>query len=138
MKAHIEAIRALLTGLPYTVYYGDVQGAPTYPYVLLWSTTGRLVSDEVCGTQDDLNDRIGVTMVAAEPLAVLDVVRHVRAALIGARPTVPGRHVQRLRLADSQNIQPDESVRLPRTNSHPLYGVDLYRLISEPAPEEAP
>ena len=133
MKAHIAGVTALLSHLPYQVYYGDVTGAPTYPYVLLWSTTGRMISDEVCGTQDDLNDLLGVTMVAVQPLAVLDVVRHVRAALIGKRPVVAGRHCQRLRLFDAQNIRPDESVKLPNTNTHPVFGVDQYRLISEPA-----
>ncbi len=138
MRAHIAAIEALLEPWGMPVYYGDVDDDPTYPYVLLWSTGGRLVSDEVCGTQDDLNDLLGVTVVADTTEGALAAVAKVRAHLLGQRPLVSGRHVQPLRLTDSRPIEIDEQVTLPDTNTHPAYVVDLYRLISEPAePDES-
>ena len=146
MKAHVVAVARLVeTVWPFDIYYGDVgaydvfeQRVPsiTYPYVLLWSSAGRLLSDEVCGTPDDLNDLIGVTTVAADAMGCLTAVGKVREALIGKAPAVAGRHTQRLRLFASEQIRPDESVRLPDTNTYPVYAVDQYRLISEP--EEGP
>ena len=147
MKAHMQGvarlIRAAMPGV--TIYAVDVNAydvfdervtAVRYPYVLLWSSAGRLVSDEVCGTQDDLNDLLGVTTVARDGLGALTAVAKVRPALIGKTPTVDGRYVQRLRLFSSEQIRPDESVKLPDTNDHPVYAVDQYRLISEPADQE--
>lgn len=133
MRAHIDAVKALLGSLPYAVFYGDVTGSPTYPYIMLWSGTGSLDAAEADGVQDDLNDLLGVTMVAQNPDGVLAVAAKVRPVLMGARPTVAGRKVHPLRLFSSQPVRPDESVKLPNTDAHPAYGVDQYRLLSEPA-----
>lgn len=141
MKAHIDAVKTLLAPWGMPVHYGDVPDDPshptTYPYVLLWSSAGRMISDEVCGTPDDLNDLLGVTTVAATADAALVAVRKVRSYLMGKRPSVAGRYVQPLRLADSRPVEVDEQVSLPDTNRHPAYLVDLYRLISEPTEEES-
>lgn len=133
MKAHIDAIRALLEPYGKPVYFVDVPEAPTYPYVLLWTSAGRMVSDEVCGKLDDLNDILGVTIVGATPDAVLVAAPRVRSYLMDKQPQVEGRHVQPLRLFDSQNVDVDTDVTVPATNRHPAFAVDLYRLISEPA-----
>lgn len=132
MRSHLLAVKPLIEALRYTVYVGDAPGAPTYPYVLLWGSGGRLVSDEADGQQDDLNDLLGVTMVATTADAALMIPPAVRAVLIGARLVVAGRHVQPLRLANSQSVQVDQQVSLPPTNRHPAYVVDQYRVISEP------
>lgn len=136
MKAHIDAVKALLAPWGKPVYYGDVPKATTYPYVLLWSSAGRLISDEVCGTPDDLNDLLGVTTVAAEADAALVAVTKVRGYLMGKQPSVAGRYVQPLRLADTRPVEVDEQVTHPDTDRHPAYLVDLYRLISEPDHQE--
>lgn len=141
MKAHIDAIKAMFAPYGKDVYFADAvkydaQGnvVPlTYPYVLLWSGTGRLISDEVDGAQDDLNDILGVTTVAASADAVLVATARVRSYLLGKQPVVEGRYVQPLRLIDAQQVTPDRDVTVPGTNRHPSFAVDLYRLISEPA-----
>lgn len=132
MRAHLLAIKALIQPLGYPVHIGDVAGSATYPYVLLWASGGDVRADELDGAQDDLNDLVGVTMVASSADAALMIPPAVRAALIGARPVVAGRHVQPLRLYDSQRVQSDPQITLPSNNRHPAFVVDLYRLISEP------
>lgn len=133
MRSHLLAVKALIAPLGYQVYIGDVPGAPLHPYVLLWASGGRLVSDEMCGRQDDLNDTFGVTMVATNADAALMMPGPIRGVLIGAQPALAGRHVQPLRLSHSEPVQTDQQVTLPGTNRHPAYVVDQYRLISEPA-----
>lgn len=141
MKAHIDAIKAMLAPYGKDVYFADAvkydnEGKVlplTYPYVLLWSGTGRMTSDELDGVQDDLNDILGVTTVAASADATLVAALRVRSYLLGKQPVVEGRYVQPLRLFDSQQVTPDREVTIPGTNRHPAFAVDLYPLISEPA-----
>lgn len=141
MKAHIDGVKALLAPYGKDVYFADAakydaQGnvVPlTFPYVLLWSGLGRLTSDEFDGEQDDLNDLLGVTTVAATSDAALVAGARVRSYLLGKQPSVDGRYVQPLHLHDSQTVEVDRDVTMPNTNRHPSFTVDLYRLISEPA-----
>lgn len=133
MRAEVAGVKTLLSPYNHPVYFGDVPGAPTYPYVLLWGSGGLMRADEVDGAQDDLNDILGVTTVAANPDACLIANDRVRSYLLGKTPTATGRHVQPLRLHDSRPIDLDRDVTLPATNTHPAFAVDLYRLISEPA-----
>ena len=136
MRAHIDAIRALIPST-FTTYFVDVPTAPTYPYVLIWSSAGtpgmeQALTDE----RTDIDTQIGATMAAGTPEGVLIVQSAVRAVLMpGGKPkslTVPGR-VAVLRLEDSRPIAVDRDVTIPTTNRFPAYGVDLYRLISTPA-----
>ena len=138
MKAELDAVRQLL--VPYTgaenieVYFGDVPGEPTYPYVLLWCSPGLLEAVEADGAQDDLNEPLGVTYVAETSDAVLVVADRCRKLLVGAQPTAAGRYVQPLRLEDSRAVRADEAWTLPNTDRHPAYAVDIYRLRSEALP----
>jgi hypothetical protein len=133
MDDHIAGIKALLQPYGRSVYFGEAPETPSYPYVLLWASPGLLRADEVDGVQDDLNDLLGVTTVAATSDAVLVAVKRVRGYLLGKRPSVDGRYVQPLRLEDSQRVKPDRDVTIGKTNTHPSFAVDMYRLISEPA-----
>lgn len=136
MRAHIAAIKALIPSA-YTVYFVDVPSAPTYPYVLLWTSAGSPgLEVSACGTNLDIDAVVGVTHVATNPDAALIVTSKVRAAL---QPngrilplTVAGRAAW-LKFYDAQNVQVDRDVTLPGTNSHPAYAVDMYRLTSTPA-----
>lgn len=133
MKAHLDAAKAILEGIGYAVYIGDVPGSATYPYVLLWSSAGNLDSPAMCGEQSDLDDLMYVTMTAVTSDAALFMAPTIRQALIGARLVVPGRFVQPLRITGSQRVQVDQQVTLPKPNRHPAFVVDSYRVISEPA-----
>lgn len=133
MKSHIDAIKALLAPFGHPVHFAEAPETPTYPYILLWSSLGRLTADEFDGAQDDLNDLLGVTTVAATSDAALVAGARVRSYLLNKQPIVEGRHVQPLHLHDSQQVTPDTDVTMPNTNRHPSFAVDIYRLISEPA-----
>ena len=113
-------------------YWLAVKDKPQWPYVLLWGSGGQPASVTVGGVQDHLDDRLGVTCVSQSTLGVLDVVRRTRAALSGFQPTSPAWHVQPLVLWESQTAQLDRDVTLPETNQHPVYAVDLYRLVGDP------
>jgi len=144
VRAELAAVEALLAPWGKQVFYieaketTDASGVVTpisYPYVLLWGSPGLLRADEMDGAQDDLNDMLGVTVAALTPDACLKAVDKVRSYLLGKQPLANGRHVQPLRLVDSQRVTADQSVTIPATNSHPYFGVDIYRIISEPAIE---
>lgn len=135
MKAHIDAMRACIPS-GYETFWVDVPGTPTYPYVLFWASSGNPGSEvPICGPMDDLEALVGVTVVAANPDAVLYMQGIVRDALSpGGRRTrldVAGRSAS-LKLSDSRTVQVDRDVTLPGTNRHPAYGVDMYDLHSTP------
>lgn len=131
MREHIAAIEDLLAQLGYETYYVDVPDAPTLPYVLLWGSGGTPTVERPVGfpalEADDLTDLLGVTCVAGSAYGVLTARSQVRAVLDDSRPDVPGRFVE-LHLFDSRDTQVDRDV-----NPHVPYGVDMYRLVSNPA-----
>ena len=131
MKAHIDAILQLLA--PADAYYVDVPAGAGYPYFLVWSTAGQPGSAPELAAVGDLEDLIGITSVDTTPANALVTASAGRALLDGAHPAVTGRQVT-LTLVESQRVQVDRDYRIPGTNTHPAFAVDLYRLMSTPAP----
>ena len=130
MKDIIDAILALI---PITAYYVEVPEKPTYPYALVWSTSGLPTAEQSLVGGDDLSDLVGVTTVHTTPRNAVKVAGEVvRPALAGAHPVVAGRLVT-LSLFDSRQVEVDEKVTLTDTNRHPAFAVDIYRLVSVPA-----
>lgn len=131
MREHIAAIEALLAPLGYETYYVDVPETPTLPYVLLWGSSGTPTAERPIGfpdlDDDDLTDLLGVTCVAGTAYGVLTVRSLVRGVLNDSRPDVVGRFVE-LHLFDSRDTQVDRDV-----TPHVPFGVDMYRLVSNPA-----
>jgi len=132
VRGIVESVMARLEAEGLAVYWLAVKDKPQWPYVLLWGSGGQPASVTVGGVQDHLDDRLGVTCVSQSTLGVLDVVRRTRAALSGFQPTSPAWHVQPLVLWESQTAQLDRDVTLPDINQHPVYAVDLYRLVGDP------
>lgn len=136
MRAHIDALKALLAQLGRDVYYGAAPASPALPYLLLWSSAGR-PGDEVGidGIRADIDDQIGVTSVAATPTAVLALQRTVRSALSPAGAPLDLEVAgwdSVLTLDDSRPIAVDTDVTIGSSGVHPAYGVDLYRLRANP------
>ena len=141
MRAHIAAIRARLETLTFTgrgvgdlVYLVDVPEsvAPSFPYFLIWSSTGREVTESLGDCDTFIDDQVGVTVVALTPDGVWSAAAKARGALSGHVLAVSGYQPQPLRLTESRAVQADRDVTLPNVNRHPYFGVDLYRLVSEP------
>ena len=132
MRALIDSLKArIATATPYAAYFGEVDGTPDYPYVLLWTSTGQLEQHTLAGAAD-LSDRLGVTMVATTSEGVLSMSKHVRAALVGFKPDSDTWSVAALREPyDSQPIDRDRDVSLPN-HGYPCFAVDLYRLHGTP------
>lgn len=134
MKAHVDAIKALLAPLSYGIYFVDVTvDNPAIPYNLIWCSSGVPFDDSLCGSGSDLSERVNITSVAGTTEGVLILQALVRGVLAGKIPTVTGRHVEPLKLIESQPIAVDRAVTLTDPNRHPAYGVDTYRLSSTPA-----
>lgn len=135
MRAHVAAIKAQLESAGRQVYVVDVpEGVvPTFPYYLIWATTGDERSDSLCNTDRYIDTEVGVTNVGLTPDSVWAVSATSRGLLQDWSPVVEGRAVHPLDRTEARAVLPDRDVTLPNTNRHPYYGVDLYRLISEPA-----
>jgi hypothetical protein len=128
MDTHVTAIERLLEPLGYPTFYVDVPDAPPRAYLLTWSSNGiPWDTERTNAAPEDLTDLLGITHVADTARGVLQLRQRVRAVLNDARPTVPGRFVE-LHLFDSQRTQVDRDVA-----PHVPYGVDIYRLTSDPA-----
>lgn len=134
MRSHFDAIKALLAPLGRPVYVVAAPGSVAYPYFILWGLVGALDSVDLEATQDTVSDLLRVTCVGETPEAAMELQRLSRAALIDHRPVVAGRTVHELRMVSAEQVMPDRDVTLPNTNRNPFYGVDIYRLISEPSP----
>jgi hypothetical protein len=126
VKAHIEAIKAALTG-SITAYYVDVPDVAAYPYVLLWGTAGNPGIETSVAADTDMSDLLGATVVDTTPYNVLRAADIVRGILNGLLLPVAGRRAL-LSFEFSSTVQPDKTITLPGTNSHPFYTVDRYRL----------
>ena len=128
MRKLVDSLKAQISEVStYPTYFGEVEGTPDYPYVLLWTSTGQLETNTLAGDRD-LSDRLGVTMVATTGEGVLSMSTHVRRALVGFAPASDQWVVEELRPPfDSQPIDRDRDVALPN-HGYPSFAVDLYRL----------
>ena len=135
MIAEFAAVKARLTPL-HTVHEITATGTLTYPYYILWSSSGNApVERSVRAETTDIDDYVGVTTVGLTASSVRDGAAAARAALcpsgLPSSLTVTGR-VAVLTFSEARPIQADTDVTLT-SGVHPLYGVDLYRLVSTPA-----
>ena len=132
MRGLVDSVIARLAAHDVAGYWLEVPDKPTWPYVVLWSTVGRLRRETYAATADHLADRLGVTMASQSALGVLDHAANVRAILDGWTPAATAWDMAPLALWDSRQAQPDLAVKLPATGRHPYYAVDLYELRGEP------
>lgn len=140
MRAHFDAIEALLSPLGWPVHLAQAAPGVTPPFIVLWggsSPTGGL-EDRLDGVRGDYAVRVGVTCTAGTPLGVLMMQEQVRPALCpgnkATRLTVPG-YAAWLTPFDSRDIQIDRDATLTGATSSPAFGVDLYWLNSTPSRE---
>jgi len=135
VKAEVSAIKALLTALGRTVHEITASGTLTYPYYILWSSTGNApVERSVRAETTDIDDYVGVTTVGLTASSVRDGAAAARAALcpsgLPSSLTVTSRVVV-LTFSEARPIQADMDVALV-SGARVMYAVDLYRLVSTP------
>ena len=139
MIRHLHALRERLSDRA-PVHIGGVEGepgtVPVPPYLIAWSSAGEAGRDpSIGGACGSMSDMVGVTCVAGTEEGAIILATSVREDLTpGFGPgsiTVPGRHVT-LTHSQSRPVQVDRDVRITGTNTHPAYGVELFRLDSQP------
>ena len=100
---------------------------PSYPYVLLWTSSGSLMQNTLAGDAD-LADRLGVTMVHTTANNVLTLAPRVRAALVGFTPDSATWRMEYLREPyDSRPVEYNRDVAIPG-HGYPHWAVDMYYL----------
>lgn len=124
IREHHDAVRALLSSLPY--YDGQVPNPPTFPYRVVFFDTGIESATKLTNDSDMATFRFQVNSVAETAVGVAIVADAARAVLVDARPVVPGRACTRIKRETSIPVRPDEEVTNPDTGLHPMYSADTY------------
>lgn len=139
MNKILDSIKSRLLPLDYEVYLIDVKEgvAPSYPYVLIWSSLGNVQSADLSGQQSFLDEPIAIDVVGLSPESCLRAGPLVRERLMGWTPVAEGWEIQELRFSHASPIQPDRKITLPNANRHPYYSSDVFDLVAEriPIPE---
>lgn len=136
MRAHLAVVKSILEARGYQVFFADVPKEPTYPYVVLAASAGDETADSLGACDDVLRDRVYVTSVSLDGFAVLSMQDEVR-KLLGPsmrrwkRLPVAGRAAY-LRLFDSRPVDTDRQVTVLGADKHPMFGVDVFELDSQP------
>ena len=141
MKAHLDAVKDRIESLGVATFIGWAYNPPAR-YVVLepvtWDGTDEL---PLCGPDDVLDETFRVKAVAGTTvegaLILLDLIRdELSPGRRWASLTVAGRsaEVKHLRM---EMATVDQSVTATSTDRHPAFGVDSYRLMSQPSEEES-
>lgn len=131
MRAHLEAIRDLLTPAGWPVDLITPSEGATPPYLFVWAgTAGPGDEIDLTGERSAIDTLIGVTHVAGTAVGVYTMRATTLPRLtpehLPRRLEVPGRSAW-LRFYESRPVEIDRDV-----SPHPAYGVDLYELTSTP------
>lgn len=131
----MKALEAVLAPLGYKIHRWTVPTITEQYLVLSSPGYGDAVEDSICGTGDDLDVPLRVTAVAGTPDGAVIMLNRVRALLSPGRDEtrVPAEGLDvRVRFTRSEVVDVDRDVTITGTNRHPAYGVDTYRLVSQP------
>lgn len=141
MIAELRAFRDAITATGVPAHIGQVPGAtdskvPTPPFASLSAPGFDLPDDEVLhedGATESADVRVGVTETTESNVYVtLAAIRQAVAPGLGPSPLpVAGRHVT-VQWVRSEFVSTDRDVTYAATNRHPGFGVDTYRVTSQP------
>ena len=137
MIAELDALKARISALGISAHVGQVPSTTPMPYASL-SAPGHDVPEDApaaTATLDVAGDvRVLVTDTTESNVHVR--LRMIRADLsptgVPAPLTVPGR-MATVQWVRSEFVSTDRDVTVPGTNKHPGFGVDTYRVVSQPA-----
>lgn len=131
MIAHVDALCAWTGSLFPSFGWRAPMSAPTQIFV--WQTPSWAAGEEsLCGPGEVLSTDVRL-MARAELGGAVAVMldRARRQAVLPLSVAVPGRAVT-VQWVRSEFIAPDLDIVLPETDMSPFYGVDTYRLVSQP------
>lgn len=141
MIAELRALRDKITAAGVPAHIGQVPGStdskvPTPPFASLRAPGFDLHDDETLtedGSVASFDVRVGVTETTDSNVYVsLAAVRAAVAPGLGPVPLdVPGRHAA-VQWVRSEFVTTDRDVTYGATNRHPGFGVDTYRITSQP------
>lgn len=130
IRAHVDAIRALLDGSGLAVYTARVPTKPALPYVWLIAAAPQRQAPGLDGGQRHADAAFQTTTVGGDAQQLGWAQERVHAALVDARPDVPGRRTSRISHEAAQPTRADDDVDPPR-----VYAVDQWAYLSVPAPQ---
>lgn len=136
MKAHVDAVNAHLTPLSYATYTVWAPAPVPAQYVVI-EVKGWDLGDELplCGTNTVLDTEIRVKAVTGTPDGVLIMLDRIRDRLSPGWAWAPipmtGRTAQ-TKFVRSEFVTVDRDAVITATSRHPAFGVDTYRLHSQP------
>ena len=132
MLDHLKAVQALLEPLGYPTHR-DVSPDAAPPYLVLSAPGwGDAAEASVCASRESADVSLRVMATAGTTDGVRIMHTNVRRLLDRSHPRLEGRHLTVL-WERSEFVDVDRDVTIPGTNRHPAWGVETYRLVSEPA-----
>ena len=137
MIAELRALQAAVSAAGVSCHIGQVPPATPMPYASLSAPGHGVPDDEPAATETEdvaADVRLLVTDTTESNVhARLAVLRRTLApGGVPAPLSVPGRHVT-LQWVRSEFVGTDRDVTVPGTSKHPGFGVDTYRVASQPA-----
>ena len=137
MMAHLTAVQARVTaasGQRVDIAWSSMPGV--VPYVVLTAPPWQ-DSDErgVCGAPAALDFEVRVKSVAGTVAAVVETLARVRADLSPdsrLSPLVVAGRSATVQYVRSEFVDVDQSVTITSTDRRPVFGVDTYRVVSQP------
>lgn len=128
IRAHVTAVRALLTAAGLTVYDGKVPDGPAMPYVVVYADGGLAAPDNLASVSTWRMWGFQTTAVGTTADQARLVAEKAQGALLDVTPTVSGRTCGRIQHDTSRDVQRDDDVVPPV-----MYAVDRWRFNSVPA-----
>ncbi|MCG5464227.1 hypothetical protein MED01_002392 [Micromonospora sp. MED01] len=124
--AHAEGLAALLEGLPYRLFIGEVTdaGGPLeYPHLILWPPPATRPTVTLNGYAGEVTTTTQITAVGRDPREAITALDRASALLHRRRPTIEGRRCSVITsepgAAGPPQPQRDEQARTP--DGHPPY-----------------
>lgn len=133
MLAALMALKARSVGLGYETHLGMVPG-PTVPaqYVVLRAPSADTDGDRALADAGSYDAPVFVTAATGTVEGVFKMLDRLRDTLPGLL-AVDGRRIEVV--WEASEVEPELDLTLTRTetNQHPAYGVERYRVYSQPA-----
>lgn len=129
IEAHVQAVVDLLEAADLAVFRADARAHDGYPYVVLFTDTGRRYGDRLGGGSGELTVLVQITSVGVDDWQAKWAADTARDALIDVRPSVEGRFCERIKQELSRPVERDDD----KPDVPLFYAIDQYRLRSTAA-----